>query len=266
MCREFNIKRLKKVFHRSWFLCMWSPGEIKLKSLHQLPLLSVSSFWPLCIFLDCKLLSPTLTAALFLGDCRVVGHTQKHVLALPVVSRNCLKLLRQIVEHDWGSLTYQRNGHELNLELIIAWNKIATTSRVAPVWNLNDGTVNCMGVNGLFTSKFSINLYMVSAHDRLLLGNHDSQRPKLLRCNNTYRLVDYWCGADFLITLNTSTFSNFTKTNDDYIYLPMLGEHLFIGNYFHMVCHKFGYLAQNSWCSKKMCTSPVKSETHQALA
>jgi len=108
----------------------------------------------------------------------------------PSVSCICLKLLRQIAEHDWESLTYQKNGHELNLELIIAWNKIATTNGVAPVWNLNDGAVNCMGVNGSFTSKFNINLYMASAYGRLLLGNYPSQRLKVAAMFNIHRLVE----------------------------------------------------------------------------
>jgi len=55
---------------------------------------------------------------------------------------------------------------------------------------LNDGAVNCMGVNGSFNSKFSINLYIASAHGRLLLGNHPFQRLKVAAMFNIHRLVE----------------------------------------------------------------------------
>jgi len=38
--------------------------------------------------------------------------------------------------------------------------------------------------------NFSINLYMASAHGRLLLGNHPSQRVQVAAMFNIHRLVE----------------------------------------------------------------------------
>ena len=134
--------------------------KIKLKSLHQLhlPLLSVSSSWHLRIFLDCTFLSPILTASLFrrwLQSCwaypkRYAGASRRLVQLSETVTSDCWARLGVVnlpkkwtrVE-PWVNNCLKQNCHH-------KWG--------CPRMNLNDGAVNRMGVNGSFTSKFSINL------------------------------------------------------------------------------------------------------------
>jgi len=65
--------------------------------------------------------------------------------------------------------------------------------------------------------------YMASAHGRLLLGNHPSQRLKVAAMFNLHRLVECSCGGDILIKFNTSsTFSIFRETNQQLSLSPLI--------------------------------------------